>query len=443
MTNITGTLRKFFLIALILVFSGRIFAGVLYEDVIEWLLEDVGLTVSTPEPGVYRHSDIGKLRSYIPPGYFDEFDFSELNMEIMRTKKYKAHELYLSATSKFAGMPSLNEKNELENYTAGLPFSREQIIDKHNELAGLMVAYNQIHRWQNFGYSVDNNVFNVDSTSDGKPGNLVKSVMKGGGHVARDFTMFYHRVYLSKLASKPNSDYALDVDGSDELLFKEYVGFLAPFDMAGMKLVIERPLDQSRGDQVNSYLPTERRVRRLSARERADSWVGTNWTLDDFEGFSGMVVDNNWAYIGQKKILHVASSKNLTPLLHGPESLIPLDRWQARRAFVVEAVPKWDGHPYGKRLMFVDQETYTIMLTMVFNRDGSLWKLFTTQYEYSDDIANPKPAESTPRWRSSVAINVRDGNGTVGAATGPAEYVEIKPSKVRRLFDVSNLTSGR
>ena len=423
-------------------FSSPTWAEVTYQDVIDWMSVKSG-DVITAQPGKYERSDLDRLRNFIPPGYFGEFDFPELILEIMPTNRYQAHDLYLNATKKFSGEPFLSETGELENYTAGMPFSREQILGENIQSSGLMVANNQNHRWQNFGYKVDNLTFNVEPSPIGKKGNLVESVMLGGGHVDRNFTMFYHRVYLSKLASRPNNSYVLDVDGSDELLFKEYVGFSAPFDMAGMKFVIERPLKQSRGDQVNSYLPTERRVRRLSARERADSWVGTNWTLDDFEGFSGLVVDNDWSYLGQKELLHVASSKNITPLLHGPASLIPLDRWQVRPAFVVEAIPKWKDHPYGKRLMFVDQETYTIMLTMVFSKDGSLWKLFTTQYQYSDDIVNPSPALSTPRWRSSVAINIRDRNGSVGAATGPSEYVEIKPSKVRRLFDVSNLTSGR
>jgi hypothetical protein len=427
---------------LTLVFSSPVWAVVSYQNVIDWVSDELGSAI-TIESGQYGQSDLDRVRNLIPPGYFDEFDFPELSMEIMPTNRYQAHELYLNATKKFSGQAFLSKTGELENYTAGMPFSREQILAESSQSSGLMVAYNQIHRWQNFGYKVDNLTFNVEPSPNGKKGNLVESVMLGGGHVDRDFTMFYHRVYLSKLASKPKNSYALDVDGSDELFFKEYVGFSAPFDMAGMKFVIERPLKQSRGDQVNSYLPTERRVRRLSARERADSWVGTNWTLDDFEGFSGLVVDNDWSYVGQKNILHVASSKNITPLLHGPDSLIPLDRWQVRPAFVVEAIPKWKDHPYGKRLMFVDQETYTIMLTMVFSQDDTLWKLFTTQYQYSDNIVNPSPALSTPRWRSSVAINIRDRNGSVGAATGPSEYVEIEPSKVRRLFDVSNLTSGR
>ncbi len=64
-------------------------------------------------------------------------------------------------------------------------------------------------------------------------------------------------------------------------------------------------------DQVNSYLPTERRVRRLSSRERADSWLGSEMTLDDFAGFSGRVLDYERSLLGEKSILAIADLKKV------------------------------------------------------------------------------------------------------------------------------------
>ena len=306
-----------------------------------------------------------------------------------------------------------------------------------------MVAWNQIHRWQHYGYRNESTIIYIQPTGDGSAGTLLEG-MHGGGHVDRHVEMFYHRVYLSRLATEANNDYRMDVDGSDELFFKEYIEMLAPFDIAGLKIVVERPLDQSLGDQVNSYLPTERRVRRLSAKERADSWIGTQWTLDDFEGFSGMVMDNDWRFIGEKAILTVASSAEQPPQFHGPMSTIPLDRWQLRPCFVVEAVPRWKDHPYGRRLIFVDQETYNIPLTLVFDRDDRLVKIFDIVYAYSDDHVDPPPELSTPRWRASIGINVQERGATIAAeADSSTEYVTVKPSQVRKLFSISNLSSGR
>ena len=147
--------------------------------------------------------------------------------------------------------------------------------------------------------------------------------------------------------------------------------------------------------------------------------------------------------MGKKVILHVTNSKNATPLSHGDLSLIPLDRWQLRPCYVVEATPRWKGHPYGRRVIFVDSDTGSIVTTLVYAHDGLLWKIFTTQYAHSNSTESKEEEHSTPRWVGSIALNVRDNNGTIGAATTPSEYGAVKPSQVRRIFDVSNLSSGR
>ena len=69
------------------------------------------------------------------------------------------------------------------------------------------------------------------------------------------------------------------------MYWKESYEFIEPFDVAGSKFVVERSLDPEVGDQVFSYIAGERRVRRLSAKERADSFMGTDLTLDDSPGF--------------------------------------------------------------------------------------------------------------------------------------------------------------
>lgn len=408
----------------------------------QWLAEHSDAPVDGLAPGRYGQDRIDALAAYFPPGYLAQLDFPALDLTLVETAAYEPHTLYRDATVKFAGQASLDVDGHLQNHTAGKPFSDEQIRAAAPGPAGFMVAWNQIHRWQNIGYRNEARVAFIQPTTDGTTGTRLEG-MHGGGHVDRHVTMFYHRVYLSGSAALADSDYRMDVDGSDELLFKEYIEMLAPFDIAGLKLVLERPLDQSQGDQVNSYLPTERRVRRLSAKERADSWIGTNWTMDDFEGFSGLIMDNEWRLLGEKVIGHVASSREPIPQFHGPSSTIPLDDWQLRPCWVVEAIPRWDGHPYGRRVLFIDQDTGSIAMTLVFDRSSELVKVFSTMYEYSDELDDPPPALSTPRWHASIAINVRDGSANVASTLGNTEFVDIKPSQVRRLFSVSNLSGGR
>ncbi|MGR9091543.1 MAG: DUF1329 domain-containing protein [Gammaproteobacteria bacterium] len=429
-------------VTLTLIFAAGDALAVSYDEVLAWVDRYADAPTDGLAPGPYGNDRVEDLAAYLPVGYVEEFDFAALELDITPTANYGPHPVYIEATEKFAGTASIGSNGSLEGYTAGRAFSPEQILSATPEEAGFMVAWNHIRRWQNVGYRNEVTISYLQPTADGSAGDLLDG-MHGGGHVDRHLSMFYHRVYLSGLASKAADGYRLDVDGSDQLLFKEYIEMLSPFDIAGLKLVVERPLDQSLGDQVNSYLPTERRVRRLSSKERSDSWLGTNWTLDDFEGYSGLAMDNDWRFIGRKVVLHVASSRNAQAEFHGPTSTIPLDRWQLRPCYVVEAVPRWQGHPYGRRLLFIDQQTYSVAMTLVFDRSDTLTRVMTTMYEYSDESDNPPPELSTPRWRASIVINKLDRSANIAAGSKPTEFVDVKPSRVRRLFSVSNLTGGR
>ena len=408
-----------------------------------WLAQYTQAPADGLAPGTYGQGQLADLTPYLAPGVLDEFDFPELAFEVVETRRYQPHRFYQEATAAYVDQATIGDNGMLEGYIAGQPFSRKAIDAATAEQAGLMIAWNQIHRWQYYGYRLNGTVMAyILPTADGAAGELIDG-MEGGGHVNRHVYMTYHRVYLSKLSDLPEQEYRLDVSGSDELLYKEHMELLSPFDVAGTQFVIERPLDQTLGDQVNSYLPSERRVRRLSAKERADSFMGTVWTLDDFEGFSGLVTDNTWTLIGRKVVPHVVNSKHENARYHGPMSTIPLDRWQLRPCYVVEAIPKWDGHRYGRRVMFVDQESFTIVMTLIFDRNDALLKIFQIVHASSDDLSDPDPSLTVPRWRSSIGINLEDGTATIARAMKPTEFLTMEPSKVRQLFSISNLTSGR
>ena len=411
-----------------------------YIDLVQWL-EAPSSSESELEDGKYTQQNLSQLRSYFAPGYFEELNFDDVEIEVKKVVNYQPHEVYLQATNKYQKDVVLLENKLLSNYKAGKPFSDEKILAAEPEKAGLMIAWNNVMRWQYFGYAADITTTFIRPAAPGKKGRLLEG-MRGSGDVFRDTTNFYQRVYISGLSSESEQNmFRMQVNGSDRLLYKEFIEVFTPYDMAGLKFVIERPIDQYKGDQVNSYLPTERRVRRLSAKERADSYIGTNWTLDDFEGFSGMVVDNEWKLIGEKKILSILDSEQEFPLFNGRLSAIPIDTWQLRDCYVVEATPIWNGHPYGKRVLFVDKVSGTIPLSLVYNRDERLLKIFQIVYQLSED--RTEVVSSTPKWRASSVINKIDNTANTGIAIGPTKTEKISPSKFKRIFSVSNLTEGR
>ena len=327
---------------------------------------------------------------------------------------------------------------------AGQPFSTEQIASAEPDVGGYMLAWNQIHRWQYYGYKIDELTMSyIDSTSSRVPLDP-EAGLNGGGNLNRSLTQSFHRVYLNKLAMLADDNYRVEAADSDTRLFKDFMEFLEPFNVKGTKFVVERMLDQHADDQVNSYFPTERRVRRISAQERADRFMGATGTLDDFEGFSGRVLDYKWTYLGQKEVLNVADTKHELQQTFGPQSRLADDRWQVRNCHVVEVRSVWDGHPYRSRLLFIDAQTFSVVLALIFNHDNVLWKTFQPTYR------GPRPVEgveasfetSIQSWRAQLYIDRLENTSTVVRSLTATVHPTMSTAAIKRIFSVSSLTSG-
>ena len=415
-----------------------------HDEILAWVERNTDATTLDEPLGEIGVDGLDRLKPYLSPGLFDEFNFADLEMEVEATQAYAPHAVYLRATTAFHGQATLGDGGSLQNYTAGQPFSAAQIEQAGPDEAGFMIAWNHIHRWQNRGYTTAELVMNYVEPSASGAGGVLRDGFSGGGHITRYIAQRYFRVYLNHLAAFPESGYRVDAEGSDRLLWKDYLDTFEPFDVKGTRFVVERSLDPYEDDQVNSYLPTERRVRRLSAKERADSFMGSNYSLDDFEGFSGRVLDSDWRYIGRKSVLQVASSRESIIKLHGPGSRLPLDRWQVRPCYAVESRPKWAGHPVSKRIIFFDAETWNANLALLFDRDGVLWKSILTSYRRPEHTGpDAEPGDTVSRWTSSVAVDYAANNATVTRAIKPVEFPEFKASLIKRMFSVSSLTEGR
>jgi len=427
---------------LLLSTGGPVRADVSFDDVIAWLETYRQAPSDGLAPGTYGAD--ADLSAYIAPGLIEVFDFPEFELELTETLTYQPHSSYREATAQYIDTATIAANGALDSYVSGLPFSPQAIANAPVNDAGSMVVWNHIYRWQHYGYKSEIMMNYVQPAAPGTAGRKTDGI-GGGGDVRRHVTMYYHRVYLSGLAMLKDQGYRVDVDDSDSVHWKEYVKLLDPFDVKGTQFVVERPIDPELGDQVNSYLPTERRVRRLSAKERADHWMGSAFTFDEFEGFSARPLDYQWTYRGRKVVLHVNASKHEAAEFYGPASNVPIDRWQLRPCYVVEGFPKWDGHPYGRRLVFFDANTFSTALHLIFDREDRLLYVFYTVYRQDTDGSDPAtlPDLTVPRWRASVGINIQGVTTSIARGSGAGSYATITPAKVRRVFDVSNLTSGR
>ena len=435
--------RHLLVLAIALVAMDAAAATPTREDMIKWL-DEYRFASEGPDAGtIIGIENIDQLEPFVPLGFFDDLQFPEVAVEIEAPYHFEAPATYQEATVKGGGRASLGADGALENYTAGLPFSHARIAAASPGDAGQMVAWNHIHRWQYYGYKTAGIKINLVRPAAAGERAVLSPGLEGGGTVDRFMTMSYQRAYLSHIAMLPDQQYRFNLDDAKRLLWKDFFEFVEPFDVKGTKFVVERAF-ANEDDQVNSYLPTQRRVRRLSAKERADSFMGTDFTLDDFAVFSGRVFDFKWTYLGQKSILFVANSKHESARFYGPSSRIPNDRWQVRPCYVVELTPVWEDHPYSSRIMFIDMENFETTFASVFDRDGNLWKSLYTVVKAPQDMRGRSAEEekSVVIWRSSISIDHKNDRGSVGIGL-PTSHPMMTASKIRQTFDVSNLTSGR
>ncbi|MEM7542327.1 MAG: DUF1329 domain-containing protein [Pseudomonadota bacterium] len=414
------------------------------SDLDTWLASDQVFALSPGEVVTYER--LGELADVVPPGYIEKLQFPELRLDITARSNLAPHERYIAATEKFAGQATLSAAGELENYRAGRPFSEEQIVSADPATAGSMVAWNGNYRWLYYGYRSE--AFDMCYMTAGDGEANLPDDWGGKGSCDHKLSMNFHRVYISHLAQLPEQDYRMDVGGSDRFYFKDVMRITDPFDMAGTAFMIERPLKFGEDDQVQSYLPGERRVRRLSARERADAFIGSDFTLDDLEAWSGKVAEYNWQYLGTRSILGVVNSRWPYSHFQGPLSDIPEDNWELRDTYVLVATPKWEDHPYAYRVMFFDKQTYVVLATLVFNRTGDLWKVLYPIYAWradDDDVAGHEtiePGNTVLHWRSSVSLDVLNNKSSVTRSYG-TDMPTMEASAVRRVFSASKLTGGR
>jgi hypothetical protein len=123
---------------------------------------------------------------------------------------------------------------------------------------------------------------------------------EGGGSFERVLSGPYYRYLMSHNVKHADTGFRVNngegfAKGTE---FREYTGFTSPFDIAGTAFLILRYDDPRKADDSWAYIPSLRRVRRISVEVKSDSLLGTDHTLEDFYGFNGRPMEHNWEYVG-------------------------------------------------------------------------------------------------------------------------------------------------
>jgi hypothetical protein len=134
---------------------------------------------------------------------------------------------------------------------------------------------------------------------------------------------------------------------------KQIIWFMEPKDDRGIAfLKIEH---DDKDDEMRMWLPAFKRVRRISAKKRGDSFMGSDLSYEDLS--SRELAKNDYKRLDD-------------------------DQWSGKECYVLETIPKKEaGSSYDRHVSWVDKATLAIVKEQSFNRRGSLEKEKEYSYE--------------------------------------------------------------
>ena len=228
-----------------------------------------------------------------------------------------------------------------------------------------------------------------------------------------------------------------------------------PYDVAGTALMTWRYLDPNKHDNNFGYSPAIRRVRRVSSANRSDALWGSDFAVDDSNGYDGKVTAFNWKFLRkQEAILPILdvnqvrivkndqgeweTTSSIKPLVYGyrkegwqgaawaPTNLC----WIKRPVYVLEMAAKDRYYNYGTQYLWIEAETFACSYKVIHDRAGDYWKtlfiagapcesddkrmrfLARTSQQMIDDRADRSGVieDCTPRnlWAFFAALDVND-----------------------------------
>ena len=361
-------------------------------------------------------------------------------MEIVETQPIKLRSAFLEATEKYSAQVKLAEDGlSLVNFVAGRPFPT---LDKNDPQLAAKIM-------QNYSFSIafdDLDIRNFDA--DTGPISIDRPLQVERHFLIDHFMRLYYvgRLYVDPKPTLPNDE---------GYHFKETLKpLIEPFDLKGVGFTYYRYLDPQRQDDSWLYLPSLRRVRRLSTAQRSDALFGQDTDQDSYGGYAGQIAWMDWNFLGEKEVLASYHAKDFpVKWAEGAADWAFDSQWEKTKVWVVEGISKLPQYAYSKRVLYVDQHLYTIPYSDMYDRGGALWKIWVNNFKFAKEPFPGSPVsyeETTPFLPAIVMVDMQLEHATKASTPShrfpgePGWYWSLGDTGqvTEDVFSIANLISG-
>jgi Protein of unknown function (DUF1329) len=349
------------------------------------------------QPGdVIGPQDADKVKDLISPGLYWAVKYG-LPMKIIEPQHMEWRKAYKEATEKYSGQVKLAENGGVLGYVAGQPFPN---TDTNDPKAALKLMWNFAFR-PFFLEDLDLRNFDADTGPISEERPL---------QVERHFLIDHFRRlrYIGRLYNDPKPE----MPSNEDFEYKETLHpLIEPFDLKGVGFTYYRYLDQAKQDDSWLYLPSLRRVRRLSSAQRSDALFGQDTDQDSYGGYAGQIGWMEWKLLGEKTIL-AAMHTTAFPVkwAEGAHDWAFDGEWEKRDAYILEGVSKLPQYAFSKRVLYIDKEIFECPYSDMYDRAGELWKIWINNFAYRTEAypgSTMKYAEKTVFVPSIIMVDMQ------------------------------------
>ncbi len=150
-----------------------------------------------------------------------------------------------------------------------------------------------------------------------------------------------------------------------------------PPDSRGISFLIWDYSKENKTDDLWLYLPALRMVRRISAQDQNDAFLGSDLTFGD---------------MGQRR------------LDEDDHKLLREEGYLGTQTYVVESVPKEKESIYSKKVSWISKDNWTVLKIDYYDRNAKLLKKQMIEWQSLDNFSV---------WKKTEVINVQNGHKTI------------------------------
>ncbi|MDY6862561.1 MAG: DUF1329 domain-containing protein [Thermodesulfobacteriota bacterium] len=284
---------------------------------------------------------------------------------VVEKKIYPPPKGFAEATAKNTGKFKVGKDNKLtgiKSWQAGLPFP--------NPKSGAELAWN-VYRRRECAEE-----FECKSTF---------CLLNKDGKLERSFRNFFiKKAYVGRTDIFPIPE----ITGNNgNISWKEAMLVFEPFDVRGFSQIRIHYEDLYKDDDVYSYIPALRRIRRLTGTDVTDPVLGSDCCYDDFEGWHQKLNPRmTFKSLGYRNFLVPSYYTDKTPMSFAGGNCFQVN-WEIRPLWMLEVLMNDPNYAYQKRIIYAEKEdnSYGIAYYDTYDLKSRLWRTYDVIIRYLDE----------------------------------------------------------